>query len=125
MLSVTNLYGEITMDISEEQLNDGVSKINLSGRMDIVGVGQIETKFAGMTAAPRMAIVVDMSDVPYMSSIGIRALLMNSKAVGRRGGKFTLLSPQPDVKMVLETSGIDQLISICSALDEAILKVTS
>jgi anti-sigma B factor antagonist len=113
------------MDINEEELNGGVSKINLSGRMDIVGVGQIETKFAGMTAAPRMAIVVDMSDVPYMSSIGIRALLMNSKAVSRRGGKFVLLSPQPDVKMVLETSGIDQLISICGALDEAILKVTS
>jgi anti-anti-sigma factor len=125
MLSVNNLSGGIIMDIKEEQLNGGVTKINLSGRMDIVGVGQVETKFAGMTAAPRMAIVVDMSDVPYMSSIGIRALLMNAKAVGRRGGKFVLLSPQPDVKMVLETSGIDQLISICSDLDQAVLKVTS
>lgn len=113
------------MNIIEEQLDAGVFKINLSGRMDIAGVGQIETKFAGMTASPRMSIVVDMSEVPYMSSIGIRALLMNAKAVSRRGGKFVLLSPQPDVKMVLETSGIDQLISICSNLAEAVSKVTS
>lgn len=113
------------MNISEEQLDAGVIKINLSGRMDIQGVGLIETQFAGMTAAPRTAIVVDMSQVPYMSSIGIRALLMNAKAVGRRGGKFVLLSPQPNVKNVLETSGIDQLIAICGDLDQAVLKVTS
>jgi anti-anti-sigma factor len=117
--------GEFAMNIIDEQLNSGVFKINLSGRMDIAGVAQIEAKFEGMTAAPRMAIVVDMSEVPYMSSIGIRALLMNAKAVRRRGGKFALLSPQPDVKMVLETSGIDQLISVCSNLDEAVSKVIS
>lgn len=112
------------MNINEEQLNDGVVKINLSGRMDIEGVGQIETKFAGMTAAPRMSIVVDMSEVPYMSSIGIRALLINAKAVSRRGGKFVLLSPQRDVKKVLETSGIDQLIGLYSDLDDAVANVT-
>ena len=112
------------MNINEEQLNGGVVKINLSGRMDIEGVGLIDTKFADMTAEPRMSIIVDMSGVPYMSSIGIRALLMNAKPVSRRGGKFVLLSPQPDVKMVLEMSGISQLISICSNLDEALAKVT-
>jgi anti-anti-sigma factor len=113
------------MDINEEQVNGGVVKINLSGRMDIEGVGQIETRFSGMTAAPRMSIVVDMSGVPYMSSIGIRALLINAKAVSRRGGKLVLLSPQPDVKNVLMTSGIDQLIGLCGTLDEAVAKVTA
>jgi anti-anti-sigma factor len=113
------------VNINEEQLNGGVVKINLSGRMDIEGVGLIDTKFADMTAEPRMSIIVDMSGVPYMSSIGIRALLMNAKPVSRRGGKFVLLNPQPDVKMVIVTSGIDQLISICSNLDEALAKVTS
>lgn len=111
------------MKITEEKINGAVVKINLSGRMDLDGVGQIEATFAAMTAAPRMSIVVDMSEVPYMSSIGIRALLMNAKAVGRRGGKLVLLSPQPDVKMVLETSGIDQLIKICSNLEDSLTKV--
>lgn len=112
------------MNINEELLNDGVVRINLSGRMDIEGVGLIDAKFADMTAEPRMSIVVDMSGVPFMSSMGIRALLMNAKPVSRRGGKFVLLNPQPNVKMVLEASGINQLISICSNLDEALAKVT-
>jgi anti-anti-sigma factor len=113
------------MNIAEEKLQGEVTKINLSGRMDIEGVGQIEIKFTGMCAAPRMAIVVDMSAVPYMSSIGIRALLMNAKAVSRRGGKFVLLNPDPKVKNVLVSSGIDKLITICNDLTEALTKVDS
>ena len=113
------------MNISEENLQQSVTKIDLSGRMDIEGVGQIEIKFAGMCAAPRMAIVVDMSGVPYMSSIGIRALLINAKAVRQRGGKFVLLNPDTNVKKVLVSSGIDQLITICDDLSQALVKVAS
>jgi len=112
------------MNITEEQLMNDVIKISLSGRMDIEGVSHIETQLAGMSSAPRKAIIVDMSGVPYMSSIGIRALLINAKAVARRGGKFVLLNPERNVKNVLETSGIDQIIPICSDLDEAVAKVS-
>lgn len=111
------------MEIQEEQLPGEVTRIRLSGRMDIAGVGKIESAFAGMTAAPRMAIVVDMSAVPYMSSIGIRALLMNAKSVGRRGGKFAVLSPQENVRSVLVTSGIDQILAIHDSLEHAIAAV--
>lgn len=111
------------MEITEQQLDHSIVKINLAGRMDIDGVKSIEAEFAGMTAAPRMAVIVDMSDVPYMSSIGIRALLMNAKALAKRGGKFTLLNPQANVKNVLTTSGIDQLIAIHTDLDAAMASV--
>jgi anti-anti-sigma factor len=107
------------MNITDEHLSNEIYKINLEGRMDIEGVGSIETKFAGMTASPRQAIIVDMSAVPYMSSIGIRALLMNAKSVTKRQGKFVILNPEPNVKNVLVTSGIDQLIPIYSDLEQA------
>jgi len=114
----------MTMNITEEQLINDVTKINLSGRMDIEGVSHIETKLAEMTSSPCVAFIIDMSAVPYMSSIGIRALLINAKAVGKRGGKFILLNPEQNVKNVLETSGIDQIIPICSDLNEALAKVS-
>ena len=112
------------MNINEEKLQNDIIKITLSGRMDIEGVGIIETKFSGMTASPRMAIIVDMSAVPYMSSIGIRTLMINAKAVGNRGGKFVLLNPQQNVRKVLEISGIDQIIPVSNDLNEAMAKVT-
>ena len=111
------------MEINDEPLGDGIHRLILSGRMDVAGVGQIETRFAAMTASPRTAIIVDMSAVPFMSSIGIRALLMNAKAVKNRGGKLVLLNPDPNVRSVLESSGIDQLIPLCDALDDAVSTV--
>ncbi len=108
------------MDISEQKLENEISKINLSGRMDLDGVSHIEKEFARMTAAPAMAVIVDMSEVPYMSSIGIRSLLMNGKAVTGRGGKYVIMEPQADVRNVLVVSGIDKLITICDSLDQAI-----
>ena len=111
------------MNISEERLGDQLVKINLSGRMDVEGVGLIETRLAGMTASPRNAIIVDMSAVPFMASIGIRALLLNAKAVGKRGGKLVLLNPDQHVRSVLASSGVDQLIPVCTGLEEAMAKV--
>lgn len=113
------------MKIYEEQLDGEIFKLNLSGHMDITGVSDIEEMFAEITASDhKNSIIVDMSDVPYMSSIGIRSLLINGKAVNRRGGKYVLLMPQDVVKDVLIVSGIDQILIICDTLEDAIMKVT-
>ncbi len=104
------------MEIYEESLEDGIVKINLSGRMDLAGVNAIEKTFTSMTQAPRSAVIVDMSGVPYMSSIGIRSLLIHAKSVTGRGGKYVLTGLQADVRNVLEVSGIDKLIKICDDL---------
>jgi anti-anti-sigma factor len=107
------------MNITDEHLGNEIYKINLAGRMDIEGVSSIETTFASMTAAPRQAIIVDMSAVPYMSSIGIRALLINAKSLTKRQGKFVIFNPEANVRNVLVTSGIDQLIPIYDDLEQA------
>jgi anti-anti-sigma factor len=112
------------MEINEELLEGSVYKINLVGRMDIEGVGHIDIKFAGMTASPRRAIVCDLTQVPFMTSLGIRSLVMNAKSVARRGGKMVILSPPPDVAEVLETCGIHQLIPIYPTLAEAVRAVS-
>src|SRR5258707_108552 len=108
------------MQINDEVLEGSIYKINLVGRMDVEGVGHIDVKFAGMTASPRKAIVCDLTQVPFMSSLGIRALIMNAKSIGMRGGKMVILAPTPDVAEVLKTSGIPQIIPIYPTLAEAI-----
>lgn len=108
------------MEISEQNLEGGIVKINLSGRMDLGGVKAIEKDFDRMVEAPKMSVIVDMSGVPYMSSIGIRSLLIHAKSVSARGGKYVLCSVQSDVKNVLEVSGIDQLIKLFDSVDDAV-----
>lgn len=107
------------MNIDAESLDGGIWKINLSGRMDVQGTQEIDVKFSGMTAGQRNAIVVDMSGVDFLASIGIRSLLLNAKAVGQRGGKLVLLNPDAGVTKVLQTAGIDTLVPIFTDLAAA------
>jgi len=86
------------MKIHDEQLEGDVYKINLEGRMDIAGTQAIDLKFTGMTAAPRKSIIVDISGVDFLASIGIRTLLVNTKAVNGRGGKLVILNPDATLK---------------------------
>jgi anti-sigma B factor antagonist len=108
------------MQINCEQLNENVHKINLEGRMDIPGAQEIDLKFTGMTAAPRKFFVVDLSGVDFLASIGIRTLLLNTKAVNNRGGKIVILNPDANIEKILLMAGIDVLIPIFKDLESAL-----
>ena len=111
------------MEIQFSELNNGIRAIKLSGELDIIGVGQIETKFAGYCAGERVRVVVDLSDVAYLASIGIRLLVMNAKSLATRNGKMALLNPNENVLHILEISGIPAIIPVYSSMEsvEAVL----
>ena len=107
------------MELTTEQLADGIERINLTGRMDSAGTDQIAMRFTALTATRPARIVVDMAQVPFLSSIGIRLLLSNAKALKQRGGRMVIASPQPMVKEVFEIVGMDSLIPVHADLDSA------
>lgn len=113
------------MGIEEESLQGGVTRINLSGRLDIPGVKAIEEKLSALSAAAQQAVVVDISEVSYLSSTGIRALLLNAKAVTKSGKWFAVLHPDENVAKVLNTVGLDRIIPVFETLAEALAKYQS
>lgn len=106
------------MKIEAESLDGGIQKIALAGRMDVQGAQEIDLKFAAFTAN-KTAVIVEMSGVTFLASIGIRTLLISAKAVSSRGGKMVLLNPDSNVTNILEMAGIDMLIPIYRSLEEA------
>ena len=112
------------MQLDSEVLDNGICRINLAGRMDIQGTQDIDMKFTGISAKQR-AVIVDMSAVEFLASIGIRTLLLSAKAIGSRGGKMVVLNPDANVRKVLEMAGIDTLIPIFVSLEDARTAVTA
>lgn len=110
------------MQIDAETLDGSVRKIILSGRMDVQGTHEIDLKFTSF-AANQTAVIVDMTAVDFLSSIGIRTLMLNAKAVSQRGGKMVLLNPTQPINSVLEMAGIDTLIPICRSEVDALRAV--
>ena len=108
------------MELEQSKLDSGVHLIKLSGRLDIVGNGQIETKFSGYCAVDKGRVVVDLTGVDFVASIGIRLLVVNAKALDGRGGRMVLLHPRPEVARVLEISGIPAIIPMYDNLELAL-----
>lgn len=111
------------MEISCEQLDGEVFKINLTGRMDIPGNEEINLKFSGMTAAPRKLFIIDLSGVDFIASIGIRTILMSTSAIHNRGGQIALLNPDSQVRKILLVSGVGTVIEIVEDLESALAVV--
>lgn len=98
------------MELQTQQLDDGITKISLAGHMDRAGVQGIDLQFTALTATKKALILVDLSAVPFLASIGIRTLVANARALRQRGGRMALLAPQPMVDEVLRTAGISTII---------------
>jgi anti-sigma B factor antagonist len=106
------------MDMAVEERDGGMAVVRLRGRLDTTGAGEIELRFSVLSGA-RRGIVVDMSEVSFLASLGIRVLLIGAKTTAAKGGKMVLLSPQPHIADVLKTARIDSLIPIFADLAAA------
>lgn len=97
----------------------GVTKISLSGSLDLKSTPDLENRFATMTEGVQSA-VIDLSGIEYLSSIGVRSLIGAGKALAGRGGRLVLLNPQTLVRTVLFTTGVDRVMPILFDEEEAI-----
>ena len=57
-------------------------------------------------------IVIDLSDVIYVASAGLRALVGTNKLALKRGGHMTLLKPREEVWEVFEMTGLSEVFDI-------------
>jgi anti-anti-sigma factor len=100
------------MDMTVERLDSGIKRISLRGRMDIEGTHQIDLRLAAETSVEKANVVVDLSDVDFMASVGIGILVRSYKTLKLRGGKMVLLNPQKVVELVLDRTLVNTLIPI-------------
>ena len=107
------------MNMSVEPLAPGVAKVVLNGRLDIAGATAIDLQFNAV-AGSHKAIVVDLSAVSFLASIGIRTLLLGAKTVQRRGGILVLVNPVADVERVLDVMGMTELMPIHRDIEAAL-----
>jgi anti-anti-sigma factor len=106
------------MEMNVSQFGDLGTKVVLVGKLDIAGAQKIDAPLAKVTES-QGNIVVDMTGVDFIASIGLRHLVMAAKAVARGAGMLVLLDPNPMVTEVLLTSGLQAILPIVRSEDEA------
>ena len=108
------------MSISYDDVGSDLRRIEISGRLDMPGTDSVATKLVELAAAPKRAVVVDLSSLKFLASIGISALIACAKEVQRRGGKMALVvNSGSTVMMSLEATGVSELIPVFEDASDA------
>ena len=106
------------MEIATEELPGGIVRVILEGSLDITGASAIDLRM-NLIAGSHNAVLLDLTNVSFIGSMGLRSLALPARAIKSRGGRMALLNPNENVAQVLKTSGIDTLLPVYYDLDTA------
>ncbi len=94
----------------DSTVNGDVNEVKLVGRLDVKAARDAETAFSDAAqAAPN--ILLDMTELDYIASAGLRALKRLRGDVRSNGGTLTLKGVQDDVMEVLEMTGFAAMLN--------------
>ena len=98
------------MNISETRSGD-VIQINIDGRVDTTTSPQLQNAIL-QAFQKGNKLVLDFSGVEYVSSAGLRALLIGQKTANSKGGSMTLIHVAEAVLQVFKMSGFSGILHI-------------
>jgi anti-anti-sigma factor len=110
------------MELVIEELAEGVTRAALKGRLDIDGAAAVDTGLRSL-ADGRDRLVIDLSDVSFVASMGLRTLMVCARSMVAHGGRMAISGPQPSVGRVLSVSGVDQILTIAPSLEAAVAAI--
>ena len=102
--------------MSESRANDVVGDghivVHVSGRLDVVAAKGFEARLTAHIESPQPLIVVDFSDCSYVSSAGLRSVLIAAKKANSADRTLVLVGMNAMVREVFRVSGFDKLLTI-------------
>lgn len=106
--------------ITHEDTGEDLRRIVIAGRLDTPGTNEISASLHELAAAPRRAVIVDLSAVQFAASIAVGQLIATAQEVKARGGHMVLLaSGTSSVMITLKMGAIDRIIPVYQYIHEA------
>ena len=93
------------------------------GRIDGINASDFEQALRNAIGDDDMAVVVDLAGLSYISSAGLRAVLLIAKMLSQRSAKFGICSLTDPIREVFEISGFDKIVSIYDTREAAVAAV--
>lgn len=93
------------------------------GELDAYTVASFREALSGLADHPR--VVIDLSEVPFMDSAGLGALIGGIRRAREHGGEVAVACSRPTLTRLLHTTGFDRIVPVTETLDAAIAAVGS
>ena len=97
------------MTITENNVSDGIELV-VSGRLDTTTAPQLESALKQIEGSKQI-LYLNLAAVDYVSSAGLRVILLAHKIMLPTGGKMVLRQPSEFCKQVLSATGMDAILN--------------
>src|SRR5262245_45583472 len=107
------------LEVSETR-EPGVVVVGLAGRLDGTTAADLDARLGQLVAAGERQVVLDLARLEYITSVGLRTILVVAKQLRAGAGKLVIAALQDPVKQVFDLAGFSALLPICSTRREAV-----
>lgn len=110
------------MDIETER-NNGILIAKAQGRIDGVNARDFEEAMKAAISSDDSTVVIDLEGLSYISSAGLRVILLIAKALRKRNAELILCSLSDPIREVFEISGFDKIIPVHASREQALASI--
>ncbi len=107
------------MELETERQGDTLIA-KTDGRVDGANAREFQSALEAAIDDNESTVILDMERLSYISSAGLRVILLTAKSLQRRNAKFAVCSLSESIQEVFEISGFDKIISIHPSQAEAL-----
>ena len=107
------------MEIKSERIN-GTLIACVEGRIDGANAQEFESAMQNVIADTDRALLLDLVGLSYISSAGLRVILLLAKSLAKHETKFALCGLSAPIKTVFEISGFNKIIAIHESREDAV-----
>lgn len=104
--------------ITSVSYDDGVAVLAVSGEIDLATIPAFEVAITDALSQRPAALIVDLSGVDFLASAGLQALVATHEKIGG-SAKFAVVAVGPATSRPIQLTGLDQILSLRSSLDDA------
>ncbi|MBI4962349.1 MAG: STAS domain-containing protein [Desulfomonile tiedjei] len=94
--------------------------VSVQGRMDTLSAPEFDSKMEGLFGQGEKKVVLDFGKLEYVSSAGLRSILVAAKKAKAAGGSVCCCDLQSMVKKVFDLSGFAAMVPVFDSVEEAL-----
>lgn len=107
------------MDVTSQRTG-GVLVVSVEGRVDGANARKFQKAVEIVIEDSDRAVVLDMENLSYISSAGLRSILLIAKGLQKRDSRFAVCSLQDAISEVFRIVGFDKIVTIHSSQGDAV-----
>jgi anti-anti-sigma factor len=98
----------------------GAMVVSVTGRIDAVTAPEFEKRLSALIAGGDIVLLLNLNDLEYISSAGLRSILSTAKQLKAKEGKLLFSGLKGPVKDVFKISGFGSIFQIFETEEEAL-----